>query len=53
MLDAVAFAGGTAAAELLEAVRILRELNATGSPKVPDDAPTRFVTRPRALTVTG
>ncbi len=43
VLDAVAFAGGTAAAELLEAVAILRELNATGARKVPDDAPTGFV----------
>ncbi len=43
VLDAVRFAGGTAAAELLQAVEILRELNATGTRKVPDDAPTGFV----------
>ncbi|WP_224392890.1 hypothetical protein [Pseudonocardia sp. ICBG1293] len=43
VLDAVTFAGGTAAAELLEAVAILRELNATGARKVPDDAPSGFV----------
>jgi TnpA family transposase len=34
---------GTAAAGLLEAVEILRELNATGARRVPDDAPTGFV----------
>jgi hypothetical protein len=33
VLDAVAFAGGTAATELLAAVEILRELNATGAPE--------------------
>lgn len=43
VLDAVRFAGGTAAAELLEAVEILRELNATGARKVPANAPTGFV----------
>ncbi|MEV6228044.1 Tn3 family transposase [Saccharopolyspora shandongensis] len=43
VLDAVPFAGGTAATELLEAVEILRELNATGARKVPDQAPTGFV----------
>lgn len=42
-LDAVPFAGGTAAAELLEAVTVLRELNATGARRVPDRAPTGFV----------
>jgi len=40
VLAAVAFAGGTAAAELLAAVVILRELNATGARRVPDTAPT-------------
>jgi hypothetical protein len=43
VLDAVAFAGGTAATELLKAVEILRELNATGARKVPANAPTGFV----------
>jgi TnpA family transposase len=43
VLDAVRFAGGTAAAEMLEAVEILRELNATGARKVPGNAPTGFV----------
>ena len=43
VLDAVRFAGGTAAAELLAAVDILRELNATGARKVPDAAPSGFV----------
>ena len=37
------FAGGTAAAELLAAVEILRELNATGARRVPAGAPTGFV----------
>ncbi len=43
VLDAVRFGGGTAATELLEAVEILRELNATGARKVPEDAPSGFV----------
>jgi TnpA family transposase len=43
VLDAVAFASGTAAIDLLKAVEILRELNATGARKVPDDAPAGFV----------
>ncbi|AHH97577.1 Tn3 family transposase [Kutzneria albida] len=43
VLDAVEFAGGTAATELLEAIRILRHLNATCARKVPDYAPTGFV----------
>jgi len=43
VLDGVEFVGGTAATELLEAVRILRHLNATGARKVPDEAPTGFV----------
>lgn len=43
VLDAVSFAGGTAAAELLAAVDILRALNATGARRVPAGAPTGFV----------
>jgi TnpA family transposase len=43
VLAAVRFAGGTAATGLLEAVEILRDLNATGARRVPDDAPTGFV----------
>jgi hypothetical protein len=43
VLAAVWFAGGTVATELLEAVEVLRELNATGARKVPADAPTGFV----------
>ncbi|MEV0106750.1 Tn3 family transposase [Nocardia sp. NPDC050799] len=43
VLATVGFAGGTAASELLIAVAMLRELNATGRRKVFDDAPTGFV----------
>ncbi|VFA96244.1 Transposase and inactivated derivatives, TnpA family [Nocardia farcinica] len=43
VLSTVRFAGGTAAIELLIGVHMLRELNATGTRKVPDDAPTGFV----------
>ncbi|WSY18711.1 Tn3 family transposase (plasmid) [Embleya sp. NBC_00896] len=43
VLEAVRFSGGTAAAELLAAVKILREVNVTGARKVPDGAPTEFV----------
>jgi hypothetical protein len=43
VLDAVVFAGGTAATELLKALQILRELNATGARKVPANAPIGFV----------
>jgi hypothetical protein len=43
VLDAVRFAGGTAATELLQALEILRELNATSARKVPGNAPTGFV----------
>jgi hypothetical protein len=43
VLAAVRFAGGTAATELLIAVDILRELNATGVRKVPEEAPAGFV----------
>ncbi len=43
VLATVGFAGGTAASELLIAVAMLRELNATGRRKVFDEAPTGFV----------
>jgi TnpA family transposase len=43
VLAAVGFAGGTAAAELLAAVGILRALNTSGARRVPADAPTGFV----------
>ncbi len=43
MLSSVGFAGGTAATDLLIAVAMLRELNATGRRKVFDEAPTGFV----------
>ncbi len=43
VLSVVRFAGGTAATELLIAVDMLRELNATGRRKVFDDAPAGFV----------
>ncbi|MEU6010142.1 Tn3 family transposase [Streptomyces sp. NPDC047453] len=43
VLAVVEFAGGTAAAELLAAVDILRTLNATGARRVPPDAPEGFV----------
>ncbi|MCE7011757.1 Tn3 family transposase [Kibdelosporangium philippinense] len=43
VLATVRFAGGTAAAGLLEAVEILRELNATGARRVPANAPDGFV----------
>ncbi|MEU0478341.1 Tn3 family transposase [Streptosporangium sp. NPDC006013] len=42
-LAAVRFAGGTASAGSLEALEILRELNATGARRVPADAPDGFV----------
>lgn len=42
-LAAVSFSGGTAASELLEALGILRDLNATGARRVPADAPVGFV----------
>ena len=35
VLEVIEFAGGPAAAELLDAVRVLRELNATGAPITP------------------
>ncbi|MFI0906555.1 hypothetical protein ACH4TE_23940 [Streptomyces sioyaensis] len=37
------FKGGTEAQPLIEALEILRELNATGARNVPDNAPTLFV----------
>jgi TnpA family transposase len=43
VLDAIAFAGGPAVLELLEAVGILRTLNTTGARRVPADAPSGFV----------
>jgi len=43
VLAAVRFEGATAARPLIEAVRVLAELNATGTRKVPDDAPVDFV----------
>jgi TnpA family transposase len=43
VLEAIDFAGGVNAGPLLDAVGILRQLNATGARKVPDGAPTSFV----------
>lgn len=43
VLEAVRFTGGVAATELLGAVEVLRELNATGARKVPAGAPAGFV----------
>ena len=43
VLAAVTFSGGTAAAGLLDAVEILRGLNASGARRVPADAPSGFV----------
>jgi hypothetical protein len=43
VLRAISFKGGTGAESLMEAVKILKELNATGARKVPDGAPTDFV----------
>lgn len=43
VLATVRFAGGTAATELLIAVHMLRELNATGARKVPEEAPSGSV----------
>lgn len=43
VLAAIPFAGGIAATELLDAVRVLREMNAAGSRKVPEQAVTGFV----------
>ena len=43
VLAVLFFAGGPAAASLLEAVDVLRELNASGAGAAPVDAPTGFV----------
>jgi hypothetical protein len=43
VLAEVRFSGGTAAIGLLDAVAILRQLNATGARRVPADAPDGFV----------
>ncbi|MHB8297314.1 MAG: Tn3 family transposase [Dermatophilaceae bacterium] len=43
VLRTITFKGGPGAESLMEAVRILKELNATGARKVPDDAPFDFV----------
>jgi hypothetical protein len=43
VLQAIGFDGHAHARPLLEAIEILRELNATGGPKVPKGAPTAFV----------
>jgi hypothetical protein len=43
VIAALPLAGGSAARSLIQAVEVLRDLNATGRPRVPDDAPTDFV----------
>src|SRR5271166_2007672 len=43
VLEAITFASGPAAAELLEAVAVLRSLNATGARSAPAEAPNGFV----------
>jgi hypothetical protein len=43
VLNAVDFQGGPGTADLMEALRILRELNRLGGRKVPADAPASFV----------
>ncbi|MFI5634722.1 Tn3 family transposase [Streptomyces sp. NPDC051664] len=43
VLRAISFQGGAGAESLMEAVKILKELNATGARKVPDGAPADFV----------
>jgi len=43
VLRVLSFAGGPAAASLLEAVAVLRDLNASGARTVPARAPTEFV----------
>jgi hypothetical protein len=43
VLEAITFAGGRAATELLEAVVVLRSLNATGARSVPAETPIGFV----------
>lgn len=44
LLDAFAFSGAPASQALLEALALLRRLNATGRKRVPREAPTGFVT---------
>jgi len=43
VLRTITFKGGSGAESLMEAVTILKELNATGARKVPDGAPADFV----------
>ncbi|MFH8343041.1 Tn3 family transposase [Streptomyces sp. AM6-12] len=43
VLETVRFKGGTEAGPLIEALGVLRELNATGARNVPEGAPTAFV----------
>ncbi|WP_369394789.1 DUF4158 domain-containing protein [Streptomyces sp. CG1] len=43
VLKAIEFTGGTGAEALMEAVKILKKLNADGARKVPEGAPTDFV----------
>ncbi|MEV6029383.1 Tn3 family transposase [Streptomyces sp. NPDC052036] len=43
VLKAISFTGGTGSEALMEAVTILKKLNADGARKVPDHAPTDFV----------
>ncbi|MGH3195970.1 MAG: Tn3 family transposase [Streptosporangiaceae bacterium] len=43
VLTAIGFRGGPGAADLMEAVAILKRLNELGGRKVPDDAPVSFV----------
>ncbi|MGW6521681.1 Tn3 family transposase [Streptomyces sp. NPDC054962] len=43
VLKAISFIGGTGSEALMEAVAILKKLNADGARKVPDHAPTDFV----------
>ena len=45
VLATVGFQGGPGTAELMQALTILRQLNAVGGRKVPDDAPAGFVPR--------
>jgi hypothetical protein len=48
LLAALRFHGVPAARSLLDAIQLLRELNASGRRALPDAAPTRFVARPLA-----
>ncbi|MET7935191.1 Tn3 family transposase [Streptomyces sp. NPDC005322] len=43
VLKAISFTGGTGTEALMEAVQVLKKLNADGARKVPDGAPTDFV----------